>query len=72
MFEKLACPKCGSHKIETDDYYDLNVCGVLDNENLIVDGLSEEAVGHCLKCGAELQWSKIYRFIGYDNITVNE
>lgn len=59
LVPEVSCPKCGSYLISEDDCYDW----VHYDE-----GLKELYGGHCDKCGAELQWSKIYKFIGFDDI----
>jgi DNA-directed RNA polymerase subunit RPC12/RpoP len=60
MTDKLACPKCGSAAIALDDCYD-----VISGEG---NTIKELCCGHCANCGADLQWEKVYKFVGYDEI----
>lgn len=65
MTNELKCPKCGSANIEKDDCFDI-VDAIINN----VRGIKELLCGVCLNCGANLQWSNVYKFIGYDEMEV--
>jgi len=56
---EVSCPKCHSFLITEDDCYDWVTTG---------DGIKEYYCGTCRNCGANLQWSKIYKFVGFDDI----
>lgn len=66
MTDKLKCPKCGGGNIKKDDCYD-----IVDTMRNNVRGIKELLCGHCLDCGANLQWSKIYQLVGYDEMEVD-
>lgn len=59
MIKELKCPKCGSSFIEEYDCY---------NTYEGADTYKELFCGQCANCGAELQWERVFEFIGYDNI----
>lgn len=58
MEKELKCPKCGSALIDVEDCYDIITCE---------EGLKELYIGYCMNCGAELQWSELYKLVGYDD-----
>lgn len=58
MEKELKCPKCGSISFVVGDCYDIITCE---------EGLKELYFGYCMNCGTEFQWSKLYKFIGYDD-----
>lgn len=60
MTDKLTCPKCGSTAVALDECYD-----TIDGEG---NTIKELYCGHCANCGIDLQWEKVYKFIGYDKI----
>lgn len=60
MVDKVVCPKCGGMHIVKDDCYD-----TIDGGNHTIKDL---CCGHCEDCGAQLQWSEVYKFVGYDEI----
>lgn len=60
MTNKLTCPKCGGTHIAEDDCYDTTI-----GEN---DTYREYICGTCEDCGANLQWVRVYKFVGYDDI----
>lgn len=60
MTNELKCPVCGSTDVEECDCYDTTT-----GEN---DVHKEYFCGNCKDCGADLQWVKVYKFAGYDEI----
>lgn len=60
MTNKLKCPNCGSTAVVLHDCYD-----IIHGEN---DTIKELMCGYCTNCGTDLQWDKVYKFIGYDAI----
>jgi len=59
MVDKVTCPKCGSERVEEGDCYN-----TIDFNNKI----KKYFVSTCADCGAEIQWSEVYHFVGYDEI----
>ena len=55
---ELVCPKCGG-QLEVDDYYDSEES---DEEIFMF------ACGHCVSCGTNYQWSRVYVFDRYDDL----
>ena len=60
MQKELKCPKCGGTHIVEKDCYDI----IDDKENTI----KELMCGYCEDCGIDIQWDRVYQFIGYDAI----
>lgn len=60
MTKELKCPKCGSSFVDEYDCYE-----TIFGEG---DTFKELFSGYCMDCGAELQWERVYEFVGYDNI----
>lgn len=60
MQKELKCPKCGSAAVALDDCYD-----TIHGEG---NTIKELMCGHCANCGADLQWEKVYQFVGYDEM----
>lgn len=54
----LKCPNCGG-ALKEDECYDLSI----SRGQVYVS-----YVGHCVNCGEEVQWDKIYKFSHYGNI----
>jgi len=59
MTQDLKCPKCGSTAVIEEEYY--------DTENSF-SAIKELCYGYCEECGANLQWTMLYTFSGYDEI----
>lgn len=59
MVDKMTCPKCGSSWIEEEDCYDVETFS---------KGVKTRHIGFCMDCGAQLQWSEVYHFVGYAEI----
>lgn len=62
MTNELKCPKCGSTNIEEYDCYD-----TIHGEE---ETFKELYCGNCVNCGADLQWVKVYKFVGYEDIEI--
>ena len=60
MQKELKCPKCGGTHIEEDDCFETFRGGN--------NTFKECFCGHCETCGTDLQWEKVYKFMGYDEI----
>lgn len=60
MTNELKCPKCGGTHIVEDDCYD--VIGSAENT------IKELMCGRCEDCGADVQWERVYKFMGYNDI----
>lgn len=59
LTDKVTCPKCGSTWIDEEDCY---------STDTFEKGIKMRFVGSCMDCGAQLRWSEVYRFVGYDKI----
>ena len=57
MNTELKCPKCGSTNVWQDDCYE-----TIKGED---ETYKELMCGHCDDCGADLQWTEVYMFIGF-------
>lgn len=57
MTDKVVCPKCGSAQIEKEDCFDIY---------FPYKEVRKCYVGTCKNCGEEVQWDKVYQFIGYE------
>ena len=59
MVDKVICPKCGSFWVDEEDCY---------NTYHFDKGIKMRFIGTCMDCGAQVQWSEVYNFVGYDEI----
>lgn len=55
----VTCPHCGSQSIDIDDCYDWSS---------FKTQVKEYYCGHCNDCKTNLQWTKVFNFIGYEDI----
>lgn len=60
MIKELKCPKCGSSFVNEYDCYD-----TISGED---NTYKELFCGNCENCGADLQWERVFKLVGYDNI----
>ena len=61
--ERLECPRCQSENIETDDVFDIS-----STPFVTVNWCH----AHCIDCGANMTYDRIYKFVGYKDIEFAE
>ena len=60
---KLECPRCKSENIENDDIVDIS---------LTPFETTGHVYAHCLNCGANIIYDRVYQFVRYENIELIE
>lgn len=61
---ELKCPIC-DEIIEQDDCY--NSEAFIEDDGQFAE--LKHCIGHCVACDKEYQYSEVYTFVGYTNIT---
>ena len=61
--KKLQCPRCQSENIKTDDVFDISSTPF---------DIIEHICAHCLNCGANIMYSRIYQFAEFEDIGLLE
>lgn len=61
--KKLECPRCKSENIENDDIFDISSTPF---------DTTDHVCAHCLNCGANIVYDRVYNFVGYENIELVE
>ena len=61
--ESVKCPRCQSENIEVDDVFDISA-----DPTFVID----RVCAHCLDCKADITYDRIYKFMGYEDIQLEE
>lgn len=61
--ERLECPRCHSENIEDDDIFDIS--------STLFDTV-DHVYAHCLDCGANIIYNRVYQFIEYEDVELVE
>lgn len=61
--DELRCPRCCSDNIETDDIFDISSTPF---------DCVEHVAAHCIDCGANIIYDRVYNFAGYRDIELDE